>query len=213
MCANVLLRVGGSATANKILFGLDVMHWHNILLCCVDNHHTACIALEWGLKLIVGRILGYCQDGYREQLPGPFEAGSEIRPTVQRLYKEHSRRRVRSGRAPKGGKFVTAAQFNLCAALGQCIEDESQSKKVRLEFNVKEALGLHERGMLCGGLAGDVWNMQLGKHEEYWESLRVSTRVWAIKKRQSAHGWDGTTQSNCMGPCKGFKAFITLKHS
>ena len=113
-------------------------------------------ALERGMKLIFGRILGYCHDGHREQLPGPFETALEIHSAVMRLYEEHSGRRMGSGRAPKRGKFVMAAEFDLCAALGRCIDDESKSKKVKLDFDVKEALGLNERGILCKGLAGDV---------------------------------------------------------
>ena len=192
--ANVLLRVRVVLQHIKFCLG-----W---TLCigairCVGNHHMDYSArLERRVKLIVGRILGYCQDDYCEQLPGSFEAGSEIRSAVRQLYNEHSGSHVRSGRAPKGGKFVTAAEFNVCAALGQCIEDESQSKKVRLGYEVKGALGLQERGILCGGLARDVWNMQSEKDEEYSEPLRVSTKVWAIKKMTPGtwEGWHNTIQ-------------------
>jgi hypothetical protein len=176
----------GSVAADKILFGLDVMHWRNILLRCADNHHMDYSALERGLKLIVGRILGYCQHGHGEQLPGPFETALEIRSAVRRLYETHCGRRIGRGRLPQGNKFVTAAEYDLCAALGQCIDDESKSKKVRLDFDVTEALGLHERGILSKGLAEEVWKMMLAKDEEYWESLLVRTKVWMKVRRMLA---------------------------
>lgn len=175
--------------ADGVLFGLDVMHWRTLLLRCVDRCHADFRILENGVLFIVGRILGYHLKETKHQSPGFFEDVSELKSAVQRLYDRHSGQRPNRGIVPKGGKFVKAAEFNLCAALGQCIVDESESKPQRLNFNAKEALHLGERGILSGGIAKDVWGMVLEKDDEYWESLLVSTKV--VRKGITPGTWEG----------------------
>lgn len=175
----------------SVLIGQDVHHWKEILVRCLEKGHSDYTALTGKVGYMVGRLTGHQQP--------PFDSAEDLKSTLQDLHQRFSGKPHEHKNIPRGARFVVAAEYGLCAAIGVAL---NTAPNARPEFSFDPeavAASIHKKGILDTNPARDVWKAMCNRPVEYFERLLVSykcVRRGVVPGTNPEEGWHSTLKRN-----------------